>query len=167
MDQQTPAAASETEPLGEPLIAWQAPSAAHHIRTRRWYVIAGLAVLAMAVYGIVTGAWTFTVVILLCGAMYVLLRGHTPPSRSIEIYEHGVRYERTFIRWQDIAGFWFAHAHDFTELHLTKKTDDEEIMIHVKDIELPQLHTLLSHFTPELTDKKENLLDVIIRLCKL
>lgn len=162
MDQtQTP------EPAADPIVSWEAPSANHHIRSERWYVIAGITALAMAVYGIVTGAWTFTVVILLCGAMYVLLRGHTPATRVISLYEHGVRYERTFIRWQDIAGFWFVHAHDFTELHLAKKTDDDEIMIHVKGIELQELHTLLSHFTPELTDKHEKLLDVIIRLCKL
>lgn len=151
----------------EPIVAWQAPSSAHHIRSDRWYTVGGIVVVLMAVYGIVTGAWTFSVVIMLCGAMYVLLRNHVPPLRSIEIYEHGVRYEDAFMRWEDITGFWFIHAHDFTELHLEKKTDNREIVIHVRGIELESLRTLLSHFTPELTEKKERLLDVFTRLCKL
>jgi hypothetical protein len=155
------------EPQLEPLLSWEAPSSAYHIRSDRWYTIGGIAVVLMAVYGIITGAWTFSVVIVLCGAMYVLLRNHTPPLRSIALYEHGVRYEESFIRWEDITGFWFVHAHDFTELHLEKKTKDREIVIHVRGIEVEQLKTILSHFTPELMEKKERLLDIFTRLCKL
>jgi hypothetical protein len=161
------AAASGQTPNTRPLLEWKAPSSAHHIRSERWYAIGGAAVIAMAAYGIITGAWTFTVVILLCGAMYMLLRGHAPPLKSIAMWEHGFLYERTFIRWEDIAGFWFIHAPDFSELHLQKKTDDQTIMIHVRDVDFGELRAFLSHFAPEITDKKERLLDIIIRICKL
>lgn len=154
-------------PTGDPMLAWNAPSTAHHIRSERWYAIGGIAVILMAAYGIITGAWTFTVVIVLCGAMYVLLRGHTPPLKSIAFWEQGLLYERMFVRWQDIEGFWFTYARDFTELHFAKKTDEEEIMIHVRDVDVEELRRTLSHFAPELNNKKERLLDVLIRICKL
>ncbi len=165
MTENTPPLQSEEQII---LATWQAPVLPTHDRSHRWYVIGGVVVLTGAVYGIVSGSWPFTIVILLCGAMYYLMRDHVPPLKTITLSDRGVLLEQSFTRWEDIAGFWFLETPHYTEVHFVPKVKRRsDILIQTNGQDLTALRLLISPYSSELKDKQEGLLDAFIRTAKL
>lgn len=131
-------------------------------------MIGGGVVIAGAAYGILTGSWSLTVVILLCGAMYYLMRDHVPPLKTISIRESGVMLEERFVRWEDLSGFWFLPTPEYIELHIVPKAARQsDILIQTGSADLQQIRLLIATHIPELIEKREGFLDVLIRLAKL
>ncbi len=150
------------------LTHWEAHNEPLHDRGKTWYAVGGGIVLAGAVYGIVSGSWAFSIVCVLCAAMYVLLKDHVPATHSMALFEEGVMYDEHFIRWEDIEGFWTIDSAHYSILHVvmrTKNTADIAILMAPEDREHTRL--LLAQYTPELDDRRESFLDFIYRFCKL
>lgn len=150
------------------LATWQAPVLPRHERSPKWYAIGGVVVVIFAGYGIVTGSWPFTIVVLLCGAMYYLMRDHVSPEKTITIMDGGVQLEDLFTRWEDLSGFWILQTPEYAEVHfvpLAKRRSD--ILIQTGHQNITDLRVLIGSHIPELTDKKETLLDALVRTAKL
>ncbi len=157
---------SETSP--QILAMWQAPVLPQHDRSPRWYAIGGVVVLIFAIYGIVSGSWPFTIVVLLCGAMYYLMRDHVSPLKTITITDVGVQLEQSFTRWEDLTGFWILDTPGYTELHFVPKAKHQsDILIQTGSQSTTDLRVLIGSHIPELTDKRESLLDALLRTVKL
>lgn len=151
-----------------PLLEWSAPIQPIVIRTQRWYVIAGGVVLAVAAYGILSGSWPLAVVSILCGAIYFLLRNHTPRMAQCAFYEAGILYDGTFRRWEEFGGFWILQTPVNAELRLAFRRSRGEVKIQMPDTMDPQaLRLALGSFLTELTDRKESLIDIFTRIAKL
>jgi len=149
------------------LMAWTAPSRPVRERTVQWYIGGGAVVLIGIVYGILSDSWPFSVVMLLSGAMYYLLRGHQPPLRTIVLMEQGCSLDGRFMNWSDMRGYWLLFTPEYTELHLVPAGRREEIVLQTGDVNIADLRSALSSVLPELSDRKESMLDMIIRTCKL
>ncbi len=140
-----------------------------HERSVRWYMYAGAFVLACAVYGIFSGAWTFTVVMILVGGIYFLIRNAPPVVKTIKIEEKGYTLNGAFTAWADCKDFWIVMFPGYSELHIEKKKGalDKETILQTADIPLSTIRSSLSQKIPERTDQGERLLDFCIRLLKL
>ena len=149
------------------LLEWRAPSRINNERSPRWYMITGIAVLVIAAYGIISGAWTVSVVAVLCGSVYVLLRDHVPTLRSISITEQGVNFEGTFYGYNDLRSFWLIKTEVATILHITQKKRGGDIVLLTGLTDPELVRQVLSRFLTEESDHKEHLLDTFIRICKL
>lgn len=150
------------------LFSWSAPALFTPERSARWYMVAGVIVLAGAAYGIITGSWTLTVVCLLCGAMYYLLRDAKPPLTSITLTTRGVQLGSDYLNWEDVKGFWILQHGLGSELRIVpKKSRKGDLAIQTGTIDLPTLQTVLSQYTPELKNAREGFLDILLRICKL
>lgn len=150
------------------ILSWRAPHDPTISRGRTWHVVGGTTVLSAAGYGILSGSWSLAVVALLCGALYFLLRDHAPQEHSIDITPGGLLLDDSFVQWQDIAGFWFLHTPAYTQLHLeSARRDRKTLTFLTQNIPVADIRLALGAFIPELTGKRENLIDKIIRLCKL
>lgn len=148
------------------LLQWDAPSKAQPQRSQQWYLTGGVIVIALAAYGIVTGDWSFSVVILLCAAIYVLLHGHLPERKEIAITGQGVFYDNAFYGYDDLRGFWLLRTPDALELHVTAKRG-RDLVILTSNIDPLFIRSTLGKYLPEESDRRERLLDTIIRICKL
>lgn len=151
----------------QPVLSWKAPVHPTVIRTKRWYVIAVVIVCTVALYGIVSGAWSLAIVSILAGGMYILVRDHKPPLRTIDLHQSGILFGGTFRRWDEFAGYWLLPTPTYTELHLTPLTGGRDIVIQTGEQNIAQLRMILGQRIPELTQKRESLIDTIIRFCKL
>lgn len=158
---------SPTPATPQALLRWSAPSRAVPERTQRWYMIGGTIVVAAAAYGILAGDWSFAIVSLLCGAMYVLVHGHTAQARDIAITGQGVFYDNSFYGYEDLRGFWLLRTPDTTELHITRKKRGTDLVILIGTTDPLFIRSTLGKFLPEESDRQERLLDAIIRICKL
>lgn len=150
----------------QPVLSWEAPTRPIHDRTARWYMIAGAVVLAAATYGIFTGAWSFAVVCVLAGGMYVLTHDHKPSNVRIELHDSGMLFAGEFIRWDELAGFWFLRTPEYTEVRFVPRARRSPIVIQTGTQDTGQLRLILGQRLPELK-KKENILELFIRICKL
>lgn len=155
-------------PAEEVLLTWQAPVVPRHHRTWRWYLIAGTIIGACAAYGVWTGSYPFAAVAVLIGVVYVLLHRHAPPDRTFALTSVAAHLEKRTLAWAACAGFWFLHTADYTELHLVP-TDrrTRELIIQTGNQDIDRIRALLQERVPELTDRRERLLDTFIRICKL
>ena len=155
-------------PAEEVFATWAAPILPRHHRSVRWYVIASIVIALCVTYGILRDSIPFAVVAVLTGIVYALLHRHAPPDRTITLTTSGVTLEKRTVPWKDLQGFWFFHTLDYTELHFVfKKTHRPDLIIQTGTQDIDALRTILQTHLPELTDRKERLLDTFIRICKL
>ena len=148
------------------LMSWEAPIVRHHERSTQWYAVSGVIVLVGAVYGILSGAWTFTLVILLIGGVTYLLRGAKPPKKHVGITPTGIAVGENFTSFADLASFSLLQTPGHLELHFTRKTQGKPIVIQAGMQDPMSLRMVLSQLLPE-EEKTENILDIIFRICKL
>lgn len=150
------------------LLAWSAASRSDHARSPRWYVVAGIVVLLAALYGIASGAWTVTLVALLLGAAYFLVRNQPMPQKTIEIGSDGVTLNGVFTPWNRCRDFWLIETPLGTELHIARAGAlGSEIRLQTGSIDPLEIRSSLSQYLPFRPDQREHLLDALTRLCKL
>jgi hypothetical protein len=153
---------------GGPVLAWSAPTHHNHDRSPRWYLIGGGVVLAVAAYAALTGAWTLTLVSLIIGGLYYLVRQEATPLKAIRLEQDGVQFERSFTPWRQCKEFWLIETPLFTELHILRSAGlRREIRIQTGDIDPIKIRAFLSQNLPMRVDQRERLFDALIRICKL
>lgn len=140
-----------------------------HERSRRWYLIGGITVLAAVLLGLFTANWIFSFVCLLIALLYYLQRNAPPVIKTIELTEKGVTFDGAFTRWDDCRDFWILTLPDYSELHMDRKKGGltREIVIHTEDVPTDSIRQTLTQFLPERSQQRERIVDMIIRLCKL
>lgn len=164
MDTQTPTSAAPLR--GE--LRWEAPRHAVYERGTAWYAIGGTVILAVAAYGILSGAWTLALVALLCGALYFFVRDHKIPDSTCVLTELGVELDGVFMPWSSLKGFWFLQTPTFTEIRFTPKAPHAAVAnIQIGQQSPNEIRAFLSGVTMELTDQKEGILDTFSRFAKL
>jgi hypothetical protein len=152
----------------EPILAWTAHSIPHHERSARWYLIATVAAVCLIAYGILTGAWTMSLLTMLLAGLYFLLRRQQPTYSQMAIAENGFTWNGIFTPWNGCAGFWLIHTPRYSELHIWRNAGrPHDTVIQTDDIDLTTIRAVLSRYLTERTDRKEEALEKIIRLLKL
>lgn len=151
-----------------PLLSWTAPSKPTHVRGKRWYVVAGAIVTVLLIYAFWTQAWTFVAVLILLTILYVLLHGKPHPEHTVRITEKALYWDEKTILWEELAGFWMLQGPGYVELHIEWKTKGKErLVIQTGTMDPHQIAVAFSRFLPGFTDRREKILDYIIRICKL
>lgn len=141
---------------------------AHHERSQRWYFMGAIVVLSSAAFGIVSGNWSFSIVVVLIGAIYFLLRNAPPLLGTITLNEHGVQFGNEFTSWADCVSFWLIKTPNYTELHIARKGSVfREIVLQTGTVDTDLLRATLATCLQEHSTKKERLVDMLIRICKL
>jgi hypothetical protein len=150
------------------LLHWRAATQTDHQRSTRWYIVAGVIAGGCIGYGLISGAWSFALVVTLIVGAYAFLHHAPVATAEMVIAEDGLTYNGIFAPWSNVLDFWFIELPGCTELHVMKKTGGiRELSLQTGDIPVPQLRAVLSRFLTERPDQKERLLDRIIRISKL
>ncbi|MDA0376686.1 MAG: hypothetical protein O3A80_05285 [bacterium] len=153
-------------PEEDRILTWSAPEHMHHMRTRIWYFIACALVAFCIVYSVMTEAWSFTGLIVVLTILYWKIHRQELDHCEIQLWRNGFAMNGVFSEWGECEGYWILKCHDYYELHIEKRNGDC-VKIQTGDVDPYQLHDLLPHFLPQLADRREKVLDTIIRICKL
>ncbi len=157
---------TQTAPL--PLLAWEAPSLPPHERSARWYVIGGVLVLAVAVYSLLTGNWTFSLALLLIGGMYGWVHRVPPALHQMQLFEDGFLYDQTYTSWQDCKAFWFYRFPGYTELHITLKRGwMRTVTIQTGIVDVERIRETIAPYLTEHEDREERFIHALARKLKL
>lgn len=149
-------------------LEWQAQSHPDHERGDRWYMVGGAICGLMVVYGIFSNAWSMSLVFGFIPALYYLVRNAAHMQHTIRILDLGVEFDGKLYAWGELKEFWIFAGPGYHELHIAKmKKPHAEIVIQTGSIDPYVLRDLLGQFIPQIADRRERLLDAIIRFCKI
>ncbi|MDD5041343.1 MAG: hypothetical protein PHX87_03675 [Candidatus Peribacteraceae bacterium] len=148
------------------LLEWTAPERPPHNRGKRWYLIAGAVAILFLAYALFTQAWTFAVVIVLLGVIYGLIHGKPPITHTVQISSQGLQWDKHLIPWSDLNSFWMLQGAGYVEVHIERKKAGS-LQVQTGNNPPLEIASALSQFLPIISDRRETILDYIIRICKL
>ena len=150
------------------IIEWQSPDTITRKRGAQWYLAGGILVLMFAAYGLIQGSWTTTVLALLIGGIYFLMRNAKPRIQNVRVTGMGISIENGFYPWNTLQDFWILIGPEHQELHLVRQgTLGREVVIYLQSIDPSLVRETLLKFLPERSGMEERILDTIARILKL
>ena len=158
---------THTKPPEENIIlTWIAHEHMHHKRTRMWYIFAATFIGMCVIYSVMTEAWSFTVLIAVLSAMYWKMHAQEMEMSTMQMWRNGFAIDGKYNEWGECKGYWILKCPDYYELHIEMQ-NETAVKIQTGDVDPYKLHDLLPHLLPQLDNRRENILDTIIRICKL
>jgi len=140
-----------------------------HSRGALWYFSAGLALILLLVYAVISGNFLFLVVIILSSALFFVLQ---KSAREImfQIYEDGISIGGKFYSYSDIENFWIIYnPPEVKNLYFRFKSSFVPlVVIPLEDMNPVAVRSALLEYLEEDIEKEdEPTLDTISRLLKL
>ena len=120
------------------------------------------------IWSILTAAWTLTVVIILGSAMYYQAIRSRQETHNISIRKDGLQVGERFSPWENCTGFWIYRHGQHVVMHVEKNRGwEQEVAIVIDGLDFQSVAEAMSNFLPYRAERREKLLDYIIRICKL
>lgn len=154
----------------EPVIRWMAPEYKRHEKGRLWFMIAGVIVLMLVVYFILTDSASAAIAFLLLGALYFLVHRSELQKIKIEINEVGIKIgKRETIHYSQIQNFWimFDPPHNTTLNILLIGKMSRHIQIELGEQDPSIVRRYLRQQIPEVEGKEESIWDILMRILKI
>lgn len=152
----------------ETILEWTAAGGLEHTRGKLWYTAVGSAFLALVIYSIVTHAWTFTLVLAMCGGLYAYTHRHFSGMLTMKVARDGFELDGKKTYWGECSGFWMLQGKGYVELHIERQQGvDRHVLVHTGSMDPYVIRDVLTEFLPHLADRKETVVDAFIRICKL
>lgn len=151
------------------LAAWTAPEFFRYRRTWLWYSIAILLDAALLVFAYYSGSITMGLVFLVLPAVFALEQRKAPQTVEVVISSYGIKFGNKKFPFSEIKKFWIIHhPPHINELHiLSSNRINPELTIPMMGTDPVALRNFLVTQIGEWEGKKENTLDILIRLLKL
>jgi len=151
------------------IISWEAPEYVQHEKGWKWFLLAGIAMLLLVVYGALTANWTLVVALVLAAAVYVWTHGQTPKHVEIIVSKTGIKVGEKEYSYQNIKNFWIIYRPGHIKtLNLASNSKVlPDISIQLGDQDPAELRTFLCAHIRELEGREETTIEAFIRIFKL
>lgn len=156
--------------FGQVVLNWQALDYPRYHKTYRWYVIAGVVMLTIVVYGLLTEAVTMSIAFIVLAGLYFLVHRKHSTLMSHSLTTMGIRVNNVFYAYSDIEAFYivFDPPHVQTLNIILKKNVNKEKVIQLDNIDPADVReVLLNRGVDEMEGQKESLTSLFSRLLKL
>lgn len=130
--------ARQSQQAGEPLMSWDAPEFEVYEKSARWYLIAGVLVLAMAVWGLVSNSPIMSITFILIGIVGYIQLQRDPVVRTFSITTTGVLVGKELYPYENIKSFWIFYDPPHTKV----------VSLHTQAKFLPFVHIPLAGENP-------------------
>ena len=165
------------EDFSQVILKWSTLDAQAHERSASWYFAGTIFIIGFAAYGLFTASWTTTILAILIGGIYFMLRNAKPRRIDVQITGMGVRVEDKFVPWNMCRDFWIlipttksgdTPEKEKPELHISpQRFPQREISVFIDEIDPAEVREVLLQFLPERAGMQERFLDIVARLLKL
>jgi len=151
------------------VLSWVAPETIKHERGTLWKFIIGLFVIAIAVWGILNDAWTFSLVIVAFSITYYLVHLEHPKEVEIKVSNIGIKVGARKYPYNRIRAFWLIYDPPYVKTLNIRVTADliTDITIQLNGQNPSQLREFLMDKIPEMEGQTEKISDIILRLLKI
>jgi hypothetical protein len=154
---------------GEVILQWQMPEYPHQDKGQGWYMTAGVIVLAIIAYGLITAEYIMAIAFALLAGVYYILHNEAPKNITVSITTLGIVIEKDFYQFSDIESFWIVYVPPKVRLFYLRpaKKWSSDIKLELMDQNPMVLRQLLQPYIKELPGQGESLIDKISRVLKL
>lgn len=136
------------------MFEWTVPGKKNH--SASWYTIAGILTLSLAIWGIISGIYALTFVVVIMAGVYILLENNAPETARAIVNQNGVGVGEVFYDFGQVAGFSIVFDHEvprYVRVSL-KKNNLRTIDIPVSGLsdagyEIGELRTFLPQYLAE------------------
>lgn len=152
-----------------PVFQWEAPQFIRFTRGWKWHLSAAVLFGAMGLYALTSQAWIMLVTLLTVYVILVTSHAKKPELFDLKISEYGIAFGPKIIPYSSTKKFWIIHDLPYVnELHiLTTDRLHPEVTIPLLNYDPSLLRQYLLRHIPEWEGKREDFLDIIVRLFKL
>ncbi len=164
--------ATEKSPFnpGKPIFGWEAHDYHPHNRGWIWISIFCLIIFGGAAWALWSGDWMMAFTFLIVAAIYFFFHRKGHETHQIGVFEKGIQIDQRFYDWKTFAGFWFVYdeTQQVAVVNLQLAEKDDKIMLQMGELIPDELRAVFAKVElPELTEKKEGLVDLWVRALKL
>ena len=154
---------------GKIVLQWTAPEYISHEKDKKWYMAAGIVVLAGLIWAAATGSWSMALAIVVFAAVYEYIHIYHPPKEiTVKIKENGIKVGHIFYRYSDMQAFWIIYSHGLKTLNLrVSKAVLSEVVLQLNDQDPVELRKYLIGQIIEIEGRNERFGDILLRLLKL
>ena len=155
--------------IGKVILHWNMPEYPHHEKSKAWYVTAGIFVLAIIAYGLITAEYTMVIAFALLAGVYYILHNEEPKDISIAITSLGIVVDNDFYQFSDFDSFWIVYDPGKVKaLYLRPvKKMSADIRLELVDNDPMVVRRLLQTQIKEIQGQGESLVDKMTRILKL
>lgn len=132
-------------------------------------MIAGVFVLMLISYAIITGSATMAVVFLLLAGMFFMTHNEQPAIVEIKLTELGIQAGETFYPYNTLKDFWVVYEPPFVRtlnLHMANLSG-KRIVLQLWEQDPAKVREILSKQLEETKGMQEPFIDMLIRIFKL
>lgn len=137
-------------------LVWEASLYERYEHSADWYWVVGIITTALAIAFFIAGNILLSLVIIIGVATLLYHSKQEPVSIRYEISRKGIRAGKTLYRWDSLKSFWIVEQ-DETSRHpspakillTSQKSFTPHIVIPFKDIDIEEMHQILSNMLPE------------------
>jgi len=149
-------------------IVWTAPEFVHYPKSRGWFLILGIAGLALIAYFLVQKDFLTSMMFVLLLAMAFLFARARPRQITITLTPRGVKLNDTLLAYQQIKTFWIVYEppHIKTLNFETSAYLNRFLTLQLEDMDPVQVRDFLLEYLSEDLDRQERLPDKISRTLK-
>lgn len=151
------------------LMAWKAPEYVYHEKSFIWFFVAALIALALIIYGLETGSWTFSLAIAVFAGTYYLSHRIKPKIVDVKISKIGIKIGRHIFPYSHIRGFWIVYNPPFVKKLYFKMTSKlhPHVVVLFENEDPATVRGVLSSHIEELKGIDEPFSDTLTRLLRL
>jgi hypothetical protein len=150
------------------LTSWVSPEYADHHKGIIWYVLAGLVLVGILWYSLMSASWSTAVVFVLFAGVYLMNMHSKPRDAANAITELGVQVGGQFYAFSQIKGFWIVYKPPrVSTLHIQLVGKRDDIAVELDEQSPAVVRNLLSREIPEIEGKGESFVNYVTRVLKL
>jgi len=106
----------QSQRAGKILLSWDAPEFEVYENSTRWYLIAGIFVLAMAIWGLVSNSPIMSITFILIGIVGYIQLQRDPVVRTFSVTTTGLLVGKELYPYENISSFWIFYDPPHTKI---------------------------------------------------
>lgn len=150
-------------------LAWIAREFPYHEKSFAWFIGAGVIILSLIIYGLMTDGWTFSMALIIAAAAYYVSHRNPPELVTITVTDKGITIGKNRIEYPAIKYFWITYNPPVVKrlyLRLASKLATN-IAIELDGVDAQDLRQALKKYIKENQTHEEPFTESLIRLLKL
>lgn len=152
------------------LLQWAVPEYRQYERSRRWYWLAGIALIALLAYSLLTANYLFTLLVIIASVIVVLQDRESAPDVDFVIAENGIALGRDWYAYDRFLNFWIYYEPDEAKTLFFEFKTKIRPRLSIPLFNKNPLHvrsTLLKFLTEDTAKENEPMSEQLSRLLKL
>lgn len=151
------------------LLEWNAPEFHELKRGPLWYLLAGLLVTSLILYGILSKSMTLVFAFLMLTGVFWVTHHHKPKTLRIQITDLGLHYGEQFFPYSHLKQFWIVYHPPYLHCLYLKRSGKKESLLRLQlNGQAPSpVRQLLAREILEKEGGTEPVLDTFSRLLRL